>query len=96
MPKQSKAIEAVIEKEFDNRFPRHSLWTRDDIKAFLKAKLTEVDKSAREEEYTQETIPMFDSLFTDGEYRKSFYEAVETRIKEINQTEVGNESISCL
>ena len=37
------------------------------------------------EEYSSKVIPMFDGLFTDGEYRKSFYNAVESRIKELEE-----------
>lgn len=35
------------------------------------------------EELSQEIIPIFDGLFTDGDYRKSFYAAIETRIEEL-------------
>ena len=40
---------------------------------------------AKIEEYTQEVIPLFDGLFTDAEHRKSFYNAVEERITEIEK-----------
>ena len=57
-----------------------------DIKDIHQAVISVINKKieeAIETEYSQETIPIFDSLFTDGEYRKSFYNAIEERIKEM-------------